>query len=821
VKQKYKNRLVIMRRAILLLTFATVSLMSHALAEDAFGVRLMRPDSLAGWDHGLTPAGWTIAKGRLTGTADSAPLLSGFSFGDFELRLRWSVGRSGQWKVLFPEVPNGSGLTLLLCEGDSCARLTDGEKELSPGGNVPPLGDHMHTATLRRSNGKVAVAVDGRPLGEVALPAQRRFGLALAVGAGTAEMADLCVQEPLGEPIFNGKDLSGWWTPGNIADWKVEANELVLQPGNGNYLRTERLFGNFTLSLQFKAKKRCNSGIGLRTPRNGWPSSDGMELQLEDLPPNAPLDKHSPMAIYGNVPPLARADRSEQWNDVVVKADGWMISAWVNGELTQQANTFDHPELRHRHLKGWIGFQDHGSWVRFRNIRVLEAPDGLGLDAWRAPKPPRATALIIDRLMNPERLSVADGATSGTVIKTVSGDSKEETVLAQLAGPGAVVRVAQARPEGRLAFYFDGERKPRIDCKAADLQKYVPVICDDQQPVLTCVTYKKGLKITVREANPTSVRLDYVAFPQDQQIASFVDRESGFLRGWLSAASYRHGQGAWGVHREFDPYPRRSSPKKGLRPGANASLVSVEGAGIVHWIKLQADKKVLDNSDLWLEAAVDGEPAIAAPARFWFPSLAGQGNTDNFMMTDRGGPMVRLAMPYSREVRVSAVNRGSKPISDVGVTISYEPATDETRADFAQRMRLRGIYQGPGQDTMDLVRVEGSGRWVGWVFEQAPGQPVAVESLTVDGQAVAGWENVGMDLLLGRGGDFRSCLGGRFGGLAWEYLWLAPVEFRKSLALTANTNKLGGRLALFYLSQRAPSATSRPSQPRGASDERR
>ena len=106
-----------------------------------------------------------------------------------------------------------------------------------------------------------------------------------------------------------------------------------------------------------------------------------MELQILDQPGEV---KDSTMAIYGNLPPLDRADRSEAWNRVALKADGRMISAWVNDELVQQINTELLPEIKHRHLQGWIGLQDHGGKVRFREIYVHEAPDGLGLDAWYA-----------------------------------------------------------------------------------------------------------------------------------------------------------------------------------------------------------------------------------------------------------------------------------------------------------------------------------------------------------------------------------------------------------------------------------------------------
>jgi hypothetical protein len=837
-------------RWVVLLCAMIVGLARPAVAEEPFGVPLMRPDSLAGWDYGGSTHGWTMAGGKLSGEEGAETLLSGYTFGDFELRLHWTVADGGCLKLLFPEVPRGNGLAIVLCKGEGCGRLTDGGQQGATGilpvqgvgqvanlpgprqiGNLPhdtgkmPVAPGVHTAAIRRCNGKLSLTVDGRQLYEIELAASRRFGLGLGVTTGKAEVSNLRVQERQGQAIFNGKDLTGWWTPGKLTDWKAENNELVLHPSSGNYLRSEKIYANFTLTCEYRMEAGGNSGIGIRTPRLAWPSADGMELQQLGEPPDAPINKHSTMAIYGNVPPLARTDRYPDWNRVVVKADGWMISAWMNGELVQQCNTFDHPELKHRNLAGWVGFQDHGAHIHFRDIRLLEAPDGPGLDAWRRPKPPRATAVVVDRLMNPERLSAADGVTSGVVVKRIvpppppvnksiakpqaakadkSAPKKKaprpprEDVIAQLTGPGAVVRVALTPSQGKLEFYFDGEDKPRINGKLSDLHHVAPSMGEDSDPTLTCITYKKSLKVVLRGAKQTAVRLDYLTFPANMQLATFVDAESGFPRGWLSAASYRRSQGSWGGHREFEPTPREISEKKTIEPGATVPLVNLPGSGMVEWVKLTADKKLLDDTDLWLRAIVDGEPAISAPARFWFPSLAGQGNADSFVMTDRQGPTVRLAMPYSAGLRIEAINRGAKAIRNVGVTIAYEKATEANREEIAGRMRLRGIYQPPGEGR-DLVRLEGCGRWVGWVMEQAGSDAVGIESLVVDGQAVADWAAPDLDLLLGRKGDFHSCLSGRNGNLAWQYLWLAPVEFRKSIVLTSNKEKLGGRLGLFYV----------------------
>ena len=63
--------------------------------------------------------------------------------------------------------------------------------------------------------------------------------------------------------------------------------------------------------LRVHGLARCNSGVGIRTAKAGWPSGDGFELQILDAPG---LTSDSTMAIYRNVEPLARADRSEEWN---------------------------------------------------------------------------------------------------------------------------------------------------------------------------------------------------------------------------------------------------------------------------------------------------------------------------------------------------------------------------------------------------------------------------------------------------------------------------------------------------------------------------
>lgn len=794
-----------MRICLVALTLACGGLLplsgSSAGEEDHAELKLLRPDSLAGWEYGQqAPRGWTMAAGELCANGDSAPLLSGFTFGNFRLRFTWSVKGRAAWEIHLPEVPSGPGLRLVLCEGEGCARLEDAGNALAAGSTLAAAPDGRHTAEIDRTADKLIVIVDGKQLAEGRIRADRRFGLGLAVTGGEARLVDLRLQEPAGEPLFNGKDLTGWWTPGDLGAWGVDKGQLLLHKQGGNYLRTEKEYANFTLSLEHWVAKGGNSGIGIRTPRPGWPSSDGMEVQLWDIPYDRPLDKHAAGAIYGNVPPLGRADKSGQFNRVAIKADGRMVSAWVNGELVQQYDTGDHPELKHRQLKGWIGIQDHGAKTLIRNLRVLEAPAGLGLDAWQRPRAPRGAEVLIDRLMNSERLAAADGVRSGCASARLDGESQPEHVLADLAGPGAVVRLARTSDDGRLTFYFDGEDRPRLECKPADLWHAAPPLAEDANPVLTCLAYRRGLKVVLRGARRGQWRIDYVTFPGTVAVETYTAPDGGIARGWLSAAVYRHEQFGWGVHREHEPIPRASGGPKTIQPGQRERLIRADGAGIVHWIKLQADKKVLNNNDLWLEATVDGEtqPAVATPVRFWFPALVGQGNYPNYLLVDRGGVTNWLAMPFAKGIDVFLSNRGKRPIPAIGLTASVEPATAATREAVARRMRLRARFQPAGEDLQGLVHCEGLGRWLGLVYEEPKGTQTRIESLVVDGREADGWHDVGLDGFLGRGGDFRSAASGRRGSLAWRYLLLEPVDFRQSLVLKASGARLGDRLAVFY-----------------------
>jgi hypothetical protein len=783
-----------------------------ANAENPNAVRLFDHDTLSGWDDGPKPAkGWRMANGVLQGDKDSSPLVSGWSWSDVELSFRWRVTPEGRWRLTLREVP----------DGEKVAEVILGEAPPNSHGIVTPEKggikivfrpsvDGWHSATLSRHGDLLKLVAASGPLRENPAVSngrstdrvrvgKSRFTVEFSLLNGTGAITDLKAAEPAGEALYNGDDLRGWWTPGNLDSWKPEGDAIVCVNNNGNYLRTEKEYGNFTLSLEYKMANGGNSGIGIRTARYGWPSGDGMELQMLDEPSGTPITRHSTMAIYGNLEPLARADHSQEWNRVVVKAEGYMISAWVNGELVQHANTADLPELRRRNLKGWIGLQDHGARTEFRNLRILEAPDGQGLKAWTTPRPSSGSQRVLERLMNPERLAYDDGIGSGVVTTSVTG--KEEQILAELPGPGAIVTVSRTNQAGTLAWYFDGETKPRLACAADKLHEHLPLVGQDTQPLLTYLPYKKSLKVTLKGASTGDYRFDYVTFAESVPLEEYVEGESCVARGLLPALSYRNEQLGWGTHREADPLPRSGSEGQKIDEQSQATLVDLPGPGVVEWTKLIAAPTLLADDDLWLEVTVDDEskPAIAAPARYFFPGLA-SGNYPNYVVLNRNGWTNMLAMPFAARLTIALANHGRRPVDPVGLIVSYQPLpdTNDPRLDC----RLRGVFETEQNPTDHCwIKQSGSGRLIGLVTQYAKATP-GIDSLVIGGKPCDGWHSPDWRTILGIEPGVtneRHSLTGRYGGFQWRFFLLAPPEFQKSLELRATDGRpLGNRLALFY-----------------------
>ncbi len=171
--------------------------------------------------------------------------------------------------------------------------------------------------------------------------------------------------------LFDGESLDGWRVAGfNKNGFQVEDGVLKwVRPGASALLSHDR-YSDFILRIEWKINERGNSGIFLRAPRGGRASKIGMEFQLKG-DHGKPPHKNSSGAVYDVVAPLENASKPEgEWNEVEITLDGPKLKAVMNGVVIHDLNMNENEELKYRIREGFIGLQDHGHPVRFRNIRI-------------------------------------------------------------------------------------------------------------------------------------------------------------------------------------------------------------------------------------------------------------------------------------------------------------------------------------------------------------------------------------------------------------------------------------------------------------------
>ena len=211
------------------------------------------------------------------------------------------------------------------------------------------------------------------------------FVALLALSAALPAFAD--EPEPDSPPkgfskLFNGKDTEGWKAHnGKTEAWTVKKGVLGVN-GSGGWLMTEKEYGDFELRLQYKLPKGGNSGVALRSPRQGDPAYTGMEIQIlddkADVYKNIQPWQHTG-SIYGVVASKKQPSKPVgEWNSYRITCKGRKVTVELNGTKVVDANLDDH-KAKHAKThpgilrdKGHIGLQEHGGRVEFRHIYIKE-----------------------------------------------------------------------------------------------------------------------------------------------------------------------------------------------------------------------------------------------------------------------------------------------------------------------------------------------------------------------------------------------------------------------------------------------------------------
>ena len=204
--------------------------------------------------------------------------------------------------------------------------------------------------------------------------------------------------------LFNGKDFNGWRQCNGTSmpkNWVIEDNAMKVvigegkKPGegaNGDILFGDKKFKNFEFSIDWKASKMANSGIFFNVREVTGKPIYYASPEIQVLDNVDATDNKVANHLAGSLYDMIAADPKTvhpagQWNTIVIRVQNGKVTHTQNGvkvveyelwtpawdALVANSKFKTFPGFTEGISKdGFIGLQDHGYPVWFRNIKIHE-----------------------------------------------------------------------------------------------------------------------------------------------------------------------------------------------------------------------------------------------------------------------------------------------------------------------------------------------------------------------------------------------------------------------------------------------------------------
>jgi hypothetical protein len=149
-------------------------------------------------------------------------------------------------------------------------------------------------------------------------------------------------EEPKFEPLFNGKDLTGFKSEGAAEFWSIKDGVLVGQNNaakKGHYLWTEKEYGDFVIEFDVRWKgvppRGVDTGLEMRKPN--------IQLQL-GVSGSLKVDMSGSWYVgKAGYPEIGQAKDAKtlmkpegEWNTFRIQAKGDTFTCWINGKKASE-----------------------------------------------------------------------------------------------------------------------------------------------------------------------------------------------------------------------------------------------------------------------------------------------------------------------------------------------------------------------------------------------------------------------------------------------------------------------------------------------------
>ena len=204
--------------------------------------------------------------------------------------------------------------------------------------------------------------------------------------------------------LFNGKDFTGWRQCNGTEmpkNWVIEEDAMKVftgegkesgQGSNGDIIYATKKFKNFELSIDWKTEKMGNSGIFFNVrevPGKAiyYAAPEVQVLDNADATDNK-IASHLAGSLYDMLPADPKTVKpAGEWNTIIISVKDGKVAHTQNGvkvcEYTLWTPEWDAMVANSKFKtfpgftegiakEGYIGLQDHGYAIWFRNVRIRE-----------------------------------------------------------------------------------------------------------------------------------------------------------------------------------------------------------------------------------------------------------------------------------------------------------------------------------------------------------------------------------------------------------------------------------------------------------------
>ncbi len=379
---------------------------------------------------------------------------------------------------------------------------------------------------------------------------------------------------------------------------------------------------------------------------------------------------------------------------------------------------------------------------------------------------------------SPEENWFANGDASQFLRVEKNGD-REESVLMEAEGPGAIVRWWITAPHYKNNFYvyIDGSTEPVISGNVGDVigggqLTSEPLSAERARGrnLYLPIPYAKSIKVTcdnMQEQGNLYYQINYRTYEAGVEVESFTQDGLNALKDKIDATNkilLDPSSNAQVAERQGYKRHISSDMMEGL---FDAFRIKGPGAITEIDVKLSAEDMAAASRNVAICITFDGEETVWCPVGEFFGSGVGVNAYKSWYteVLEDGTMKAFWRMPYQQEARVSFVNYGSEDVDvDYAVYYTKRPWTEKSMYFHANWRQEREIETVSGNGTKDwnYNAIDGSGIYVGDVLSVV--------------NNVAGWWGEGDEKIYVDGETFPSHFGTGTEDY-YGYAWCTPEFF--------------------------------------------